>query len=99
MRFRRHHLPTGSGSSLACWLLLALATACAAPASSPPRAGTAPASTDVATVPAGAPTGAPPLRHVTVAYPAPVVTMSGFDIAIHEGYTREEGLDAEMVLM
>ena len=25
--------------------------------------------------------------------------MSGFDIAIHEGYAREEGLDAEMVLM
>jgi ABC-type nitrate/sulfonate/bicarbonate transport system substrate-binding protein len=36
---------------------------------------------------------------VTVAYPATTVTMTGFYVAVQEGYTREEGLDAEMVLM
>jgi ABC-type nitrate/sulfonate/bicarbonate transport system substrate-binding protein len=100
VRSIRQLIPTGSSRPPVCWLLLlVLAAACAAPASSPPPAGTAPGSTGVAAAPTGAATSIPPLRHVTVAYPAPVVTMSGFDIAIHEGYAREEGLDAEMVLM
>jgi ABC-type nitrate/sulfonate/bicarbonate transport system substrate-binding protein len=40
-----------------------------------------------------------PATHVTVAFPARVVTMTGFYIATEQGYTREEGLDAEMVQM
>src|SRR4051812_16986749 len=91
MRSIRQLIPTGSSRPLVCCLwLLVLAAACAAPASSPPPAGTAPGSTGL-DAPMGAATSIPPLRHVTVAYPAPVVTMSGFDIAIHEGYARGGG--------
>jgi ABC-type nitrate/sulfonate/bicarbonate transport system substrate-binding protein len=39
------------------------------------------------------------LTAVKVAYPVPGVTMTGFYVAIQEGFAREEGLDAEMVLM
>jgi ABC-type nitrate/sulfonate/bicarbonate transport system substrate-binding protein len=41
----------------------------------------------------------PPATHVTVAYPNRVVSMTGFYVAIQEGYTHEHGLDAEMVQM
>jgi NitT/TauT family transport system substrate-binding protein len=38
-------------------------------------------------------------RRITVAYPTSAVTMTGFYIAIQEGFTVDEGLDAELVLM
>lgn len=47
-----------------------------------------------------APSPAPrELRRITVAYPTSAVTMTGFYVAIQEGYTVDEGLDAEMLLM
>src|SRR5829696_8776467 len=38
-------------------------------------------------------------RRISVAYPTNVVTMTGFYIALQEGYTAEEGVEAEMVRM
>jgi NitT/TauT family transport system substrate-binding protein len=46
---------------------------------------------------AGPVAAAPPAIHVRVAYPIPIVTMTGFYIATQQGYTAEEGLDAEMI--
>jgi NitT/TauT family transport system substrate-binding protein len=40
---------------------------------------------------------APPATVVRVAYPIPILTMTGFYIARQEGYTAEEGLVAEMI--
>jgi NitT/TauT family transport system substrate-binding protein len=36
---------------------------------------------------------------ITVGYPSTTLTMTGFYIAIQEGYAREDGVDPEMVLM
>src|SRR5437763_1754105 len=38
-------------------------------------------------------------RRISVAYPSNGVTMTGFYIAVQEGFTAEEGLDVEMVHM
>jgi ABC-type nitrate/sulfonate/bicarbonate transport system substrate-binding protein len=78
--------------------LLALVGACAVPATNPPPTASAPTGTAGAAQVAQ-PTTPPQATHVTVAYPARVVTMTGLYVAIAQGYTREEGLDAEMVLM
>jgi NitT/TauT family transport system substrate-binding protein len=65
----------------------------AAPVANAAAAAPAPASV------ASAPAAPPPMRRVSVAYPATTVTMTGFYIAVQEGYTRDEGVDAEMVMM
>jgi len=87
-------------SLLIALLALALVAGCAGRAAGPPPAPTASVGSagGPADVPSGGPTLVPSTR-VIVAYPARVVTMTGFYIAIERGYTREEGLDAEMVLM
>jgi NitT/TauT family transport system substrate-binding protein len=46
---------------------------------------------------AGQTVAAPPATRVRVAFPIPIVTMTGFYIAVHQGYTAEESLDAEMI--
>ena len=89
------------------WTLVALGLAggCAAPA--PSAAPAAPASKSAAArapAEASAPAASAtptvgPATHVSVAFPSRVVTMTGFYIAVEEGYAREEGLDAEMVQM
>src|SRR5688572_20320794 len=88
------------------WALVALGLAggCAAPA--PSAAPAAPASKPAASAPADASAPAVPAAptvgpatHVSAAFPSRVVTMTGFYIAVEEGYAREEGLDAEMVQM
>jgi NitT/TauT family transport system substrate-binding protein len=89
--------------------LLALVGACTAsstpaPASAPAptsapapvRSGEAAARTEAAPP---APTAPVNLTHVSVAYPARSVTSTGLYVATQRGYTREEGLDAEMVQM
>src|SRR5688572_20262143 len=91
-----------SCAAVSSLLLATLLGACGAPATSPPSTATAPGTARGVSSPAGeaqAGTESPPATHLIVAYPAPVVTMTGFYIAVQEGYTREEGLDAEMVLM
>jgi ABC-type nitrate/sulfonate/bicarbonate transport system substrate-binding protein len=81
-------------------LLVALVAACATPATGPPPAAptAAPASGGAAPTRQAAPVPVPPpASPVSVAYPAAGMTMVGFHIAVEEGYTRAEGLDAEMV--
>ncbi len=81
-----------------------LASGCSPPsgqgATSPAAAAAAPPAAAPPASAAAAPTAASrELRHIAVAYPTTAVTMTGFYIAVQEGFTTEEGLDAEMPMM
>jgi hypothetical protein len=78
-------------SRLCCLLLLVFGAACAGPAPQSSQPASAPTVQREAPAAVGEPSPSvapPPATHVTVAYPNRVVSMTGFYVAIQEGYTQ-----------
>jgi ABC-type nitrate/sulfonate/bicarbonate transport system substrate-binding protein len=93
--------PRAARAMICALLLPAWLGACVDSAARPPAAssGSPPAAAGTPLASAPSATAVPAAIPITVTYTAPVLTMSGFYVAIQEGFAREEGLDPQWVQM